>query len=62
MYESLRLALIEYNDAMRLFNYAVTPQEIDTAISLMDAANMKIKALKTIKYDICELEPISEVY
>jgi len=62
MYNYLKKAMDEYNDATRMFNYASSPEEIDVSIMLMDAANIKIKALKRIPNYGDELQPISEVY
>jgi hypothetical protein len=62
MYKPMRDAIQEYNDAIRLFDYATSQQEIDVAITLMYSAEIKIKALKTITNDASELQYISEVY
>lgn len=62
MSEPLKSAFSDYNDAMRMFNYASTPEDVDVAIVLMYAADIKIKALKHVTSDICKFEPISEVY
>ena len=62
MSEPLKTALRDYNDAMRMFNYATSSSEIDVAIMLIHSADIKIKALKYITSDICKFEPISEVY
>jgi hypothetical protein len=62
MNEPFALALKEYNDAFRLFDYAVTPLETDVAIALIYSAEIKIKALKSVPYYANELQPISEVY
>jgi hypothetical protein len=62
MNRALKLAIQEFNDANRMFEYSISPQEIDLAITLIHAAEIKIKAFKNSTVDISELEPISEVY
>ena len=62
MSESFKSALKDYDDAMRMFNYASAPDEIDVAIMLLRAADIKLKALKNINNSVYKLEPISEVY
>lgn len=59
---TLQRAIEEYNDAVRMFNYANTPEDIDVAIALMYAADVKIRALKRVTVDFNSFEPISEVY
>jgi hypothetical protein len=61
MSEHLKKAMMEYNDAVRMFNYAFAQIEIDVAIMLMEAANIKIKALRYIPEEVYNLESISEV-
>lgn len=58
---TLKRVLEEHNDAVRMFNYANTPEDIDVAIMLMYAADVRIRALKKVAYDY-NPEPLLEVY
>ena len=50
----------DFRNAERMFNYAIDSKEIDTAISLMDIANRKIKAYKNIDPKDLEIRPLNE--
>jgi hypothetical protein len=62
MNKALTDAIQEYKDACRMFEYAITKEETDLAITLMLAAEIKIKAFKNLTDDISNFQPISEVY
>jgi hypothetical protein len=58
MYDQLKDAIQEYKNALRLFEYATTQNEIDVAIGLWNSSNLKIQALKKIPIECFYTTPV----
>lgn len=58
MHKEMIKAIQEHKDAVRMFTYAVEPEDVDVAIFLMNAAAIKMKALRNIPKERFDITPI----
>lgn len=52
----IKQAIVDYNNAQRMFNYADNTVDLEIAIKLMDIANETIKTYKKVSPEYLDLQ------